>query len=93
MKTMLSVPNIKSDRAQLNRLIPSPVALITFSALAKKLGSSREEISRRIGSKGEVLMWAFSRGKSERAEVLRKLALREIDRLISEQACEKAVVV
>lgn len=80
-----AVPNIKSDRAQLIKLIPSTSALRTFDALAKKLGSSREEIGRNIGSKGEVLIWAFTRGKSPRAEELRGKALVEIDRLIEEQ--------
>jgi hypothetical protein len=85
MKHMLAVPNIKSDRKQLETLIPSPEAVVTFSALAKKLGTSREAIGREIGSKGEILIWAFQQGKTARAEQLRRAALGVIDRLITEQ--------
>jgi hypothetical protein len=79
------VPNIKSDREQLPKLIPSTSAMRTFDALAKKLGTSREEIGRNIGSKGETLIWAFTRGKSPRAEELRTQAIAELDRMIEQE--------
>jgi hypothetical protein len=64
--------------------------LRTFDALAKKLGTSREEIGRHIGSKGEILFWAFLSGKSERAEELRTQAIAELDRRIEEETAVAA---
>jgi len=85
MKNMAALLNTAGDRKQLDKLIPSPSALRMFDAIARKLGTSRQAVAAAIGSKGEVLIWAFSRGKSGRAAEIRQLALAEIDRLIEDQ--------
>ena len=82
---MVAILNTAGDRKQLDKLIPSPAALRMFDALAKKLGTSRQAVAMSIGSKGEILIWAFQRGKSKRAEEVRRLALAELDRLIETQ--------
>jgi hypothetical protein len=90
MKNMVAVLNTLGDRKQLDRLIPSPAALRMFDALARKLGTSRQAVAAAIGSKGEILIWAFARGTSPRAEEIRQLALAELDRLINEQTAVAA---
>jgi len=86
MKTHGGIPNIKSDRRQLEKLIPSPSAMRTLDALARKLGTSREAIGAAVGVKGDIVLWAFSRGKMERAQEVRALVLAEVDKLIAEQS-------